>query len=217
MSRTPFVIRACVAIAVGFLPVAAPAAIYDVQVRNFFFQPVSQTVNVGDTVRWVWIEGSHTATSGTNCVADGLFDAPLDAAHPTFQFTFNSSGSIPYYCTPHCVSDMTGTITVRNPAGVPFSEEIVRGMPILGAFPNPVLAGTELRLKVPRETTGVVEIVDAGGRVVAVLHRGSLAAGAHRFTWDGGADPGGVAPSGVYFARASTSAGNAQTTLLLIR
>jgi len=35
------------------------AVTHTVQVGNFYFNPSSLNVNVGDIIKWVWVEGSH--------------------------------------------------------------------------------------------------------------------------------------------------------------
>ena len=64
---------AAAAAAVVTLGVSGPAmaAIHDVIVRDFEFDPDTVTVEPGDTVRWIWESGDHTVTSGDACVADG--------------------------------------------------------------------------------------------------------------------------------------------------
>ena len=72
-------------------------------------------IATGTTVQWNHSFGSHTVTSGTGAAAANsglLFDAPLNGANPTFSFTFNTPGVVPYYCAPHEGFGMTGTITV---------------------------------------------------------------------------------------------------------
>jgi len=80
------------------------------------FTPNAIAAKSGDSVRWTRKTGAHTATSGTNCVGDGLFTASLNAV--TTQFTFpiptDFVGDIPFFCMPHCSFGMTGTITVGS-------------------------------------------------------------------------------------------------------
>lgn len=92
----------------------AGAVTHDVQVRNFQFVPASLTISPGDAVRWIWVEGMHTTTSGTAGTPNGIWNAPIDVANTTFTRTFNSAGTFPYYCAFHFGIGMTGTITVGS-------------------------------------------------------------------------------------------------------
>ena len=72
-------------------------------------------VPTGATVQWVHAGGLHTVTSGTGSAdpsSGALFNAQLTPASPTFSFTFNTPGTVPYYCAPHEAFGMTGTVTV---------------------------------------------------------------------------------------------------------
>lgn len=64
---------------------------------------------------------------------------------------------------------------------------------------------TAFLLENPGTAEVTVRVYDLTGRVVAVLHRGTLSAGTHRFVWDGTASGGGPVPSGEYFCVAATS------------
>jgi len=86
------------------------------------FTPARLTINVGDTVRWVWATGGHSVVSGTDGTADNQFcspgntgcaNPPLSNAEATYRHTFANPGSFPYYCSVHFSLGMTGTITVR--------------------------------------------------------------------------------------------------------
>ena len=72
-----------------------------------FFSPANLTVTVGKTVTWVNKDTvTHTVTSdGSN-----LFDSGFMPTGATFQFTFTTAGTYPYYCTVHPF--MKGTIVV---------------------------------------------------------------------------------------------------------
>ncbi len=68
-------------------------------------------------------------------------------------------------------------------------------------YPNPFNASTTLPFRLQSEAVVRLEIVDLQGRTVRKLLNGRLAAGEHRVLWDGSADDGIAAASGVYFAR----------------
>jgi len=72
-----------------------------------FFSPANLTVKVGKTVAWVNKDTvTHTVTSD----GSSLFDSGFMPTGATFQFTFTTAGTYPYYCTVHPF--MKGTIVV---------------------------------------------------------------------------------------------------------
>src|SRR2546422_4152159 len=72
-----------------------------------FFSPTNLTVKVGKTVVWVNKDTvTHTVTSD----GSSLFDSGFMPTGATFQFTFTTAGTYPYYCTVHPF--MKGTIVV---------------------------------------------------------------------------------------------------------
>ncbi|MCI0413480.1 cupredoxin domain-containing protein, partial [bacterium] len=86
-----------------------------VSVEDNFFTPSNITVPIGTTIIWTHNgRNLHTVTSGSPDAPSGLFDSGNMSSGQTFQFTFNSPGTIPYYCRIHGAS-MTGTITVVCP------------------------------------------------------------------------------------------------------
>lgn len=75
----------------------------------------SVVIGVGDIVQWQRLIGAHTVTSGVESGdpdAGALFDQPLDAANPVFQFQFNTPGRFPFFCRPHESFGMRGVIIV---------------------------------------------------------------------------------------------------------
>ena len=72
------------------------------------------TIHVGDTVRWEWVSGFHSTTSGVCCTGDGKWESGQHSPDHEFTHTFNQTGSFPYFCTVHG-SSMTGTVSVLAP------------------------------------------------------------------------------------------------------
>ena len=72
---------------------------------------------------------------------------------------------------------------------------------ITGNHPNPFNPTTTIELAIAVDGLVRVEIFDARGRLIDVVHDGHLEAGRHAVTWDGRHGDGRPAPSGVYFAR----------------
>lgn len=80
------------------------------------FSPASIRIEPGDYVRWKWVAGFHTTTSGASCVSNGLWGSNLNSTTTALTRQFNEApGSFPYFCVPHCGSAMTGTILLTTP------------------------------------------------------------------------------------------------------
>jgi plastocyanin len=195
------------------LALSAQAAVFNVQVANFAFTPPVVTIATGDTVHWFWASGFHTTTSGTPCSADSMWDAHIDQTHPTFDFTFNTTGTFDYFCRFHCLSGMTGSVIVQGPSAVDPEGPSGAGLS-LTASPNPFHSPTAIRFELPLAGPAKLAIFDASGRQVAALADGEFAAGARSFRWDGRSDSGEALPGGIYFARAWSAGGAATATIV---
>ncbi len=83
------------------------------ETTNECYLPYSLEVQVGDTVLWSNDDtAAHTVSSGTPNGMDGIFDSNLFMSGTTFEFTFDKSGTYPYFCMVH--PWMTGEITVNE-------------------------------------------------------------------------------------------------------
>lgn len=98
------------------------------------------TINVGDTVQWVWQGNHHSTTSGScasgTCVHNftGVtWDSGVHDAGNIFSFTFMQAGTFTYFCSIHGTTfQMRGTVKVIAPPD--FTLQISN--PSLSAFPN---------------------------------------------------------------------------------
>jgi len=75
------------------------STIRNVSVSNFVFTPASISANVGDTVRWTWINGGHTTTcdgSKLTSLPPGAapWDAPITPGNPIFIYRITVAGII---------------------------------------------------------------------------------------------------------------------------
>jgi plastocyanin len=105
-------------------PTGSHADTTTVQTSGTTFSPPSVTIQVGDTVKWVRTSLSHTVTSGfggSDPNVGALFDAPLNGLNQVFHYTFSdTAGTYPYFCRPHELMGMTGTVIVEPQlSGVP--------------------------------------------------------------------------------------------------
>ena len=110
--------RSVLLLAVALLaaPTLTSAAIVPIAVGpGNTFSPKTPTINVGDTVRWTLMGGSHNVNSDT-----GLFrSGNVSTSWGPFEFTFNSAGTFGYHCEAHGAAGfaMFGTITVAGGGG----------------------------------------------------------------------------------------------------
>jgi plastocyanin len=94
--------------------VATDTAVTNVKVSSNQFEPAQVKVKVGDTVRWTWTGGSHNVVSGPDCATDdGKFKSGAPVAGGTFDKKFETAGTFPYYCQPHCGMGMKGEVIVE--------------------------------------------------------------------------------------------------------
>jgi plastocyanin len=88
---------------------------------DYEFVPSSLTIKQGDSVKWVMKSPKpHEVASGTvimtedgrEGVPDGLWQTGKMVSG-SFTYTFNSTGTFPYYCDSHVDQGMIGKITVE--------------------------------------------------------------------------------------------------------
>lgn len=125
MLRALFVVAAFLA-PLG-LPAVSSADTTTVSTSATTFDPASVTIQVGDTVKWVRSSLAHTVTSGFGTAdpnVGALFDAPLNLSNPEFTYTFSdTAGTYPYFCRPHELMGMAGTVVVESPlSGIPYAD-----------------------------------------------------------------------------------------------
>ena len=115
----------------AFTLVSAPEAnaqtTHTVQLDGIIFIPADITIEIGDTVRWLWISGIHNVESGIIVnfvgVPDGnvLSGDPTGTVGTTFEVIFDQAfldahsvpaNTYPYYCVVHAGLGMAGTVAV---------------------------------------------------------------------------------------------------------
>jgi len=95
----------------------ASASTVEFHVFNNYFslnppgQPIvsDATINMGDTVEWVWDQGFHSVAPVKGSIVD--FDSGDHAPPYTFDYTFTQVGKITFFCDVHAVDNGDGTVT----------------------------------------------------------------------------------------------------------
>jgi flagellar hook assembly protein FlgD len=88
-----------------------------------------------------------------------------------------------------------------------------------GPWPNPIVTGAGASFELELATAGpaTVAVYDAAGRRVREILARPLVAGRHALGWDGRDDRERPVPSGVYFLRAVTGAGQVTGRVAVVR
>ena len=103
------------------VPAAAQEPAAEVDVVNVAFEPADVTIELGEVVRWTFVEGTHTVTAD-----DGRFDSGTQTSNTTYDVTFNATGTFEYYCRIHSTPDgdrQNGTVTVVDQGEGPVDPE----------------------------------------------------------------------------------------------
>jgi plastocyanin/uncharacterized membrane protein len=85
--------------------------VHVVLIKGMKFVPKLLEIKPGETVRWINESGSsHNVVSN-----DGSFKSEmLDDNGEKFEYTFNKEGKFQYYCQPHRMMGMNGTLIVKK-------------------------------------------------------------------------------------------------------
>ena len=73
------------------------------------FAPAAIEVSSGTTVTWEWVNGYHNVVA-----TDGQFNSGQPEQNATFQHTFETAGTVFYYCEPHKSMGMKGAVIVAG-------------------------------------------------------------------------------------------------------
>jgi plastocyanin len=95
---------------------ASAGAASEIEVRTSGgsrFVPAALTVPAGTTVRWRWLDDSHTVTSSGAPAFPG--STAISATPQIYEYTFATPGTYTYYCAVHGTpgSGMRGTVVVE--------------------------------------------------------------------------------------------------------
>jgi len=120
-----------------------------------YYEPQFLSINIGDTIIWDFVLGTHnvTSTSGPEMFDSGDLSSPN-----TFMHVFTLAGTYDYECTLFNHADTQfGTITVSGPDGVAETAGLN-----LSIYPNPAIDYVKIELEGIGEIEGV-DLVNASG------------------------------------------------------
>lgn len=193
------------------------AAEFTVNVNASSFSPSNRTITQGDQITWVWTGGSHTTTHVPAQGQPVLWNQPITSSNQEFTRTFNTVGTFNYKCTPH---GFTGVINVNPSSGIldePGLDLVPASASLSQNSPNPFNAATQIEYTLDRDGIVQLAVFNILGQRVATLENSFQPAGNHITIWDGRDDDGRDIPSGIYFARMTTSDAAMTRKMVLLR
>lgn len=110
-----------------FISTASYAIKHTVNVGNYYFNPANLNVQVGDTIRWIWVQGSHTTTSTNIPVGAPAWDEPMNISNPVYEYRVSVAGVYNYLCTPHSstqIGSFTATAIVPTLSVTPANQVV---------------------------------------------------------------------------------------------
>ncbi len=113
------------------LAAAAGASVHTITVANYSFTPQVTNAQCGDTIKWVWSNGTHTTTSTFIPGCAQAWNAYINSGSTTYSYQVTCAGTYYYYCLYD--SMMTGQIVVNCSSGI---GEMAQ-QPASLLYPNP--------------------------------------------------------------------------------
>jgi plastocyanin len=156
------------------------AATTMVNVSDNIFTPNNFTVTVGDTILWMWVNGTHTTSSTTIPVGAPAWNEVIDQSNTSYMYIVTTAGSYNYQCNYHVSMGMVGQFTAEQASGL---NENIAGVS-LGIFANPVTKQLNVDLKSKRTGELTIYMNDITGRQVKMLSSGNQIAGEHHLHFD---------------------------------
>jgi len=145
---------------------------------------VDPTIDVGDTIHWVWDEGFHSTTSVAG-IAEQWDSGTTGTVGHTFDHTFTHVGTFAYYCTIHgfdngngTAGGMSGTITVRDAT----PSLAINDVTVTEGNSGTVNAAFTVGLSAPSGRTVTVSYATANGTATAPDDYTAIAATTLTFT-----------------------------------
>ena len=199
------------AAAFSLLPVAVVAqTTHDIvmipQGQAFTFSPSSITIQQGDIVRWTNNTSLviHTTTSGIICTPSGLWNSGDMLPGAIFSRQFNDApGTYNFFCIPHCLFGMTGTVTVDNPPTGIGEMPAPPRYQLFQNVPNPFSPETTIEYEIADPARVVIHVHNLKGQRVRTIEDRSRAPGRYPARWDGRNADGSKLATGVYFYQMS--------------
>lgn len=208
--KTIKIIIVLVMLCIPFLK--ANSTVHTITASGMLFTPSSLNVIVGDTIKWVWVDGIHTTTSTSIPSNSVPWSSFLDSLHTAFSYVVTVPGTYNYYCLHHYLFGMVGVFTA-NPAGIKIiSGNIPAKFNLSQNYPNPFNPSTNIEFDIAVQSKVQLVLYNLIGDEVSTLINQEMNPGSYSIHWNAS-----QLPSGVYFYRLSTPNFSATKKMMLIK
>jgi plastocyanin len=144
------------------ISLTSSALVHTISVQDFVFVPSQLTnVRIGDTVRWIWVSGTHTTTSTSIPNGAAAWDHPITSSSLSFDYIPSVPGTYDYHCSIHFAMGMTGSFTVTNPTGI---QDVWKNPSVI-VYPNPFFNRVTFSYDSDHSSLQNLKIFDSSGRV----------------------------------------------------
>jgi len=130
------------------------------------FSPTVLNVIVGDTIRFKWVSGFHTATSTSIPAAAQSWDAIIISSDDDYDYIVKVEGEYSYECTPHVGVGMVGSFTATQSIGTGIVDQYTSIKESAYISPNPATDQTSLNFNSNIVFKGSLRIYDVNGIMV---------------------------------------------------
>jgi plastocyanin len=182
-------------IMVVLLNTTKASTVYTIQEGSYYFSPDTLYVHVGDTIKWVWMSGSHTSTSIKVPTGAATWNHPMNSASSDFEIQLTVAGEYDFHCNIH-PSMMHGAIFVAPASGITSYNNASH---FVHLYPNPFLSNLSMSFTLKESETIKISIYDLTGKIVKVLANSNFEKGDHVISWDGKNETGENVNHGLYF------------------
>jgi hypothetical protein len=181
-----------------------PAVVLNGGTKSLYYDAPSTTVGVWEA-RAIPLSEAGWKVSGTLAVA----------TQTDFMDVLSNLTGVYIYTEWRTGPDDTSVDNISMPIGGPTrvagGTPSARGVVMQPAFPNPSAGFTEIAFTLDHPGFVTVAVFDVQGRMVRTLVAGRFVTDVASVAWDGKTEGGHDAPSGVYYARVMTAAGDIAT------
>lgn len=149
------------------------ATSYTIETSDFQFKQDFDSVTVGDTIKWVWVDGTHTTTS--NGIPSGAqpWSVELNQFNTSFTYVVKFGGTYDYISVPDAPL-MGGSFEAVYPVGVPAIVIPVSNFHISG---NPSHSRIDFSFSLSKTSVVDIALFNLAGLKVNQLYAGLLVDG----------------------------------------